>query len=64
MASNSAKGHGRKGGVAKRSQFFNPLTWLWQKRDDTSGKVLDVKTSGGKFKGVRSEKRKRKKRSK
>lgn len=52
-----AKNSGRAGLVTGRSQFFNFITSLWQKRETTSGKIKDVKTSGGKFKGVRTEKK-------
>lgn len=55
MATNGAKGGGRHGAVKDRSQFENPKTGLWTKRDTESGKILDVKTTGGKFKGVRNE---------
>lgn len=56
MASNEPKGPGRKGAVSKRSQFQNTKTRLWSKRDTRSGKIMDTKTTGGKFKGVRKEK--------
>jgi hypothetical protein len=56
MATNPPKGPGRKGSVKQRSQFLNPKTKLAAKRDAGSGRILEVKTSGGKFKGVRSEK--------
>lgn len=55
MATNPPKGPGRKGSVSNRSQFQNPLTNLYVKRDVTTGKFMDNKTSGGKFKGVRKE---------
>jgi hypothetical protein len=56
MATNPPKGPGRKGAVKKRSQFVNPKTKLVSKRDTSTGRIMDNKTSGGKFKGVRSEK--------
>jgi hypothetical protein len=56
MATNPPKGPGRKGAVKKRSQFVNPKTKLASKRDANTGRIMDNKTSGGKFKGVRSEK--------
>ena len=37
-------------------QFDNPKTGLMQKRDSDTGQIMDVKTTGGKFKGVRNEK--------
>ena len=49
MAKNGKVGDGhRNGAVKNRTQFENPKTGLMQKRN--------VKTSGGKFKGVRKEK--------
>ncbi len=60
MAKNGPKGKGRLGTVNFRSQFLNRLTALWQKRDTVSGRIADVKTTGGIFKGVKKEKRKRK----
>lgn len=56
MASNEPKGPGRKGAVKQRSQFQNTKTKLWSKRNAPSGKIMDTKTTGGKFKGVRKEK--------
>lgn len=53
MAKNKPIGdNARKGAVKNRSQVLNPKTGLYTKRDSTSGKFMDVKTSGGKFKGV------------
>lgn len=57
MATNSPSGDGhRNGAVRNRSQTFNPKTELWTKRDAETGRFMDVKTTGGKFKGVRKEK--------
>lgn len=56
MATNGEKGGGRHGAVKDRSQFQNPKTGLFQKRDSETGRIMDVKTTGGKFKGVRKEK--------
>lgn len=55
MATNPPKGPGRKGAVKKRSQFKNPKTGLASKRDTDTGRIMDNKTTGGKFKGVRKE---------
>ncbi len=56
MAKNKPYGDGaRKGAVKNRSQVLNPKTGLFVKRG-SDGKFMDVKTSGGKFKGVRKEK--------
>ena len=57
MATNPPKGPGRKGAVKKRSQFKNPKTGLLSKRDAETGQIIKNKTSGGKFKGVRKEKK-------
>lgn len=57
MATNKPKGdNSRKGAVKQRSQVLNPKTKLYVKRDTETGKFMDVKTTGGKFKGVRKEK--------
>lgn len=57
MAKNKPIGdNARKGAVKQRSQVLNPKTNLYVKRDIETGKFMDVKTSRGKFKGVRIEK--------
>lgn len=57
MAKNPPKDNSRIGAVRKRSQTYNPKTKLWVKRDTTTGKFIDVKTSDNKpFKGVSKEK--------
>lgn len=56
MATNSPKDNSRKGAVRDRSQVLNPKTGLYVKRNSTTGQFMDVKTTGGKFKGVRKEK--------
>jgi hypothetical protein len=55
MATNTGKGF-RKGEVRTRSQVENPRTGDWVKRDDRSGRFMDVKRDGDPFKGVRREK--------
>jgi len=56
MAKNGKTGDGhRNGAVDNRSQVLNTKTNLYVKRDTSTGKFMDVKTSGGKFKGVRKE---------
>lgn len=55
MATNDKPGKGRKGSVKGRSQFQHATTKLWQKRKTATGRITDVKTTGGKFKGVRRE---------
>ncbi|GGD11355.1 hypothetical protein [Hyunsoonleella pacifica] len=57
MAKNKPVGdNARKGAVKNRSQVLNPKTNLYVKRHGDTGRFMDVKTSGGKFKGVRKEK--------
>ncbi len=57
MATNPPKGDGhRNGAVRDRSQTYNPKTEQFVKRDSDSGRFLDVKQDGNKFKGVRREK--------
>lgn len=57
MARNPPIGDGhRLGAVRDRSQFQNPTNGLWNKRDAETGRIMDGKTSGGRFKGVRREK--------
>ncbi len=56
MAKNAPVGDGqRKGAVKSRSQFQAP-NGNYVKRDADTGRFMDQKTSGGKFKGVRKEK--------
>jgi transcriptional regulator with XRE-family HTH domain len=56
-ASNPPKGDGyRKGAVRDRSQTYNTKTEQYVKRDGDTGRFLDVKQDGNKFKGVRREK--------
>lgn len=55
MAKNGARGKGRIGAVAHRSQTRNPKTGLWTKRDAVTGRFIDIKQSGSPFKGVRRE---------
>lgn len=57
MATNNPTGdNARKGAVKGRSQVENPKTGLYVKRDSETGRFMDVKTTGGKFKGIRKEK--------
>jgi hypothetical protein len=55
MAKNGRPRGGRNGAVRQRSQVLNPRTNLYVKRNAQTGQFMDVKTSGGKFKGVRDE---------
>lgn len=56
MATNPPNDGTRKGAVKKRSQVLNPKTGLNVKRDTETGRFIDVKITGVKFKGVRKEK--------
>jgi len=57
MAKNKPIGdNARKGAVKNRSQVLNTKTKLFVKRDSETGRFMDVKTTGGKFKGIRKEK--------
>jgi hypothetical protein len=57
MAKNGKTGDNhRVGAVRDRSQTRNPKNGHWVKRDDTTGKFMDVKHDGKPFKGVRKEK--------
>ena len=56
MAVNNPRGdNARIGAIKQRSQILNPKTGLYVKRNRINGRFLDVKTTGGKFKGVRKE---------
>jgi len=56
MATNPPAGDNhRNGSVRNRSQFMAP-SGNWTKRDGDTGRFMDQKTSGGRFKGVRREK--------
>lgn len=48
-----ARNEGRVGAVKARSQVKNPITGTWTKRDDKTGKFMDVKADPKPFKGVR-----------
>ena len=52
MAANTGKSH-RIGAVKNRVQVRNPSNGRWVKIDTKTGKIVDVKTTGGQFKGVR-----------
>lgn len=57
MAINKPIGdNARVGAVRERSQTYNGKIGLYIKRDMTTGRFLDVKTTGNKFKGIRKEK--------
>ena len=57
MAKNGKSGDNRRHGAVKnRSQTYNPKTNKYVKRDSETGRFMDVKQDGEKFKGVRKEK--------
>ena len=57
MATNPPKGDGpRNGAIRERSQFQNPINGIWYKRDLDTGRIMDGKSDGHKFKGIRREK--------
>ncbi len=55
MARNTGRGT-RIGAVTGRTQTTNPRTGPATKRDTTSGLFIEVKKTGGAFKGVQKEK--------
>lgn len=58
MATNGKSGDNRRHGAVKnRSQFKNPKTGVWVKRNGDNGQFMDGKTSSNTpFKGVTKEK--------
>ena len=54
MAKNTGRGS-RSGAVTNRTQT-RTSTGTWVKRDATTGRFVQVKKTGGAFKGVRKEK--------
>lgn len=53
MAKNGRTGDGHRiGAVKNRSQFKHP-NGHWIKRDKNTGRIMDVKSDGKPFKGVR-----------
>ena len=59
MAKNKPIGdNARKGAVKNRSQVLNTKTNLFVKRDSDTGRFLDVKTTGGKFKAINHQPKK------
>ena len=60
MAKNKEVGDDRRVGAVKgRSQIKNPITGTWTKRDDATGKFMDVKADPKPFKGVRKKSKKK-----
>ena len=56
MAKNGPRGGGRVGAVRQRSQFKNPATGTYTKRDTKTGRFMNNKADDKPFKGVRREK--------
>jgi hypothetical protein len=57
MAKDKASGSDRRVGAVKgRSQIKSPLTGTWTRRNDKTGKFMDVKVDPKPFKGVRKSK--------
>lgn len=57
MAVNKPYGDNHRIGMIKgRSQTYNTQNGLYVKRDLNTGRFIEVKTTGGKFKGVKKEK--------
>ena len=54
MAKNTGKDY-RKGSVDDRTQFQNPKTGDYGKRDTKTGRIMDNKEGGRPFKGVAKE---------
>ncbi|MER9851452.1 hypothetical protein NKJ55_29900 [Mesorhizobium sp. M0106] len=53
MGKNTGEGF-RRGAVRERTQFERP-DGLWQKRDETTGHLMEVKQTAGPFKGIAKE---------
>ncbi|MCW3162646.1 hypothetical protein [Chryseobacterium oryctis] len=57
MAKNGISGDNRRiGAVKNRTQVLNTKTNLYVKRDKGTGQFIDVKITGGKYKGITKEK--------
>lgn len=57
MATNPPSGDGHRNGAIKdRTQIYNPQNQKFIKRDNETGRFMDVKSDGKPFKGVRKEK--------
>jgi hypothetical protein len=54
MATNGAKGGGRRGSVRNRTQFLH-RNGNWIKRNRTNGRIMKQKNTRGPFKGVAKE---------
>ncbi len=58
MARNTNKDY-RIGSVKNRTQIHNHKTNLYEKVDNNTGRIISIKTTGGKYKGVAMYKDKR-----
>lgn len=56
MAKNGVVGDGHRNGAVKGRSQTQTTSGHWVKRDTTTGRFMDVKSDGEKFKGVRKEK--------
>ena len=57
MATNPPTGDGHRQGAVRQRTKFKTSAGLWAKRDTTTGRIIDVKTSSPTpHKGVRREK--------
>ena len=57
MAATTTNTTSHKNGTTAKSQFLNPATGHYIKRDTETGQILGVKKDGMPYKGVRVEKR-------
>ncbi len=56
MAGNGKSGDNRRHGAVKGRSQTQTASGHWVKRDTSTGRFMDVKSDGEKFKGVRKEK--------
>lgn len=56
MATNGKTGDGRRHGAVRERSQTQTASGHWVKRDTSTGRFMDVKSDGTKFKGVRKEK--------
>lgn len=56
MATNGISGDNRRHGAVRSRSQTQTGSGHWVKRDSTTGRFMDVKSDGSKFKGVRKEK--------
>ncbi len=57
MARNGKPGDGRRHGAVRGRSQTQTASGHWVKRDTETGRFLDVKSGGKKFKGVRAERK-------